>query len=1001
MTSLIRQSLGWLHLSDIHLLNAHGWRDNSILRSLKEDIAAQKQAGRVVDFVVVTGDIAFGAKGGEKLVDQYEAARQFFDDVLARCGLGQDRLFLVPGNHDIDRKLVPEMLTEYLRSPKRDITAINQLVQDRKPEFTQALLRLQAYQTFIEQNYPHLLPLDPLLGFTHLLAIGPWKIALSGLNSAWTCVDNFDTGQMWLAGQTQLEYQHERLATLLAGDKPDLRLALIHHPLACLHPSEEKTMRASIENSFDLLLHGHAHDAWVKPGSIPGHSVISAGAATAETAGEFGYNWVEIGSDGGKVFLHRYDEAGAGWAMQTVSGRAPEGVWALPNTRLPEPAKTAHTPSNAAIPTNTATSNLNDSTALPEGFADARSTPEQLAQLVFGRLSVNTRYQESNSREHYFRRTSDEQLSQLLAERRWVLVEGHPLAGKTRAVFEALRQLLAKEPGCVVWAYKPPAQTGSALPSLLIPAFPAHARLRVVWFDDFDQILYGLKERGYKAVVINQYLAALAEADCILLASARTGPQNYALQRRFGLDDRLWERVETILIPKLAGAEAQGFGEWYQQQFSTPLPDKFDHHPGSLFLNLNAMRERWDSMQELAEQASANGLDVQADHARELLQALYLFYTLQAWQAGGLFSVATIKKLLTFRAKFGEEHGNKMALALKKHQPTLLSEWDNVVEFLAQDRFHLGFIETVQQDGQAWLQIETAYLDYIIGPGSNKNLVQKALEQLDATQRQQLGLRLTPYNLATLLPAKIHNEDELRRLLRSLKALGLVPDLVGWNQIIHHCNGLGLAQQALQQCQNSGIAPDVFTFSSLLDKAANLEQGQHILQLMRDANVSPNVVTFSSLLDKAANLEQGQHILQLMRDANVSPDLITWTSLFKRAENFKHCELVLQLMQASECVPNSDTWNALLARVFDVYEGQQMLQLMRAAGISPNEISYSILFKKAKVVEEIAVVWETMQIDQVPFFQYHLKKVQDKLQAAGTPKATELLADLTQRIQLA
>ncbi len=283
-------SLGWLHLSDIHLLNAHGWRDGAVLRSLKEDIATQKIAGRVVDFMVVTGDIAFGAKGGEKLADQYAMAQKFFSDVLASCGLEQNRLFLVPGNHDIDRKLVPEMLTEYLRNAKRDLNAINQMVHDGKPEFTQAVARLQAYQTFIEQHYPHLLPLDPLLGFSHVLAIGPWKIALSGLNSAWTCVDNDDTGQMWLAGQPQLEYQQQRLRSLLAGDKPDLRLALIHHPLACLHPSEEKAMRAPMENSFDLLLHGHAHDVWVKPGSIDTHSVISAGATTAETVGEFGYN---------------------------------------------------------------------------------------------------------------------------------------------------------------------------------------------------------------------------------------------------------------------------------------------------------------------------------------------------------------------------------------------------------------------------------------------------------------------------------------------------------------------------------------------------------------------------------------------------------------------------------------------------------------------------------------------------------------------------------------
>ena len=465
-------SLGWLHLSDLHLLQADGWRNGALLRSLLEDIRQQRQAGRVVDFVVVTGDIAFGAKGGETLAEQYTLAQAFFAEVLAICGLPQERLFLVPGNHDIERKQVPDSLTEYFRSEKRDVAAINQLVHSGKYEFTTAMARLQAWRTFVEQYCPHLLPLDPLLGFSHVLPIGPWKITLSGLNSAWTCADNEDTGQMWLAGQTQLEWQYQRLTSLLAGSTPNLRLGLIHHPLTCLNPSEAHALRARLENEFDLLLHGHAHDAWVTPGSMPDkHSVISAGAATAETVGEFGYNWVEIGSDGGKVFLRRYDEVGAGWVKHIVAGRAEDGVWLLPHTRLPAP------PASAA-PAPVATPTADSMVPLPEGLVDARSTPEQLAQLVFGRFSAQTRYQNSISRDHYFRRETDAQLTRLLAERRWVLVEGHPLAGKTRAVLEALRELLASEPACVVWAYHPPTESGAGLPALPLPNFPTHAKLR-------------------------------------------------------------------------------------------------------------------------------------------------------------------------------------------------------------------------------------------------------------------------------------------------------------------------------------------------------------------------------------------------------------------------------------------------------------------------------------------------------------------------------------------
>ena len=446
-----------------------------------------------------------------------------------------------------------------------------------------------------------------------------------------------------------------------------------------------------------------------------------------------------------------------------------------------------------------------------------------------------------------------------------------------------------------------------------------------------------------------------------MLASARTGPQNYALQRRFGLDDHLWDKVEILPIPKLAGSEAQGFGTWYQQQFAAELPDKFDHHPGSLFLDLRTMGERWDQMDQLAEQASQHGLAVQTDHAKQLLQALHLFYTLQVWQAGGLFAVATLKKLLSFRARFTEQHGNSLALALKKHQPSLLGEWDNVVEFLAQDRFNLGFIQTVQQDGQAWLQIETAYLDYIVGPGSNRNIVQKALEELDGTQRQQLGLRLTPYNLASLLPHRIHDQHELNRLLRSLKALGLVPDVIGWNQIIHHCQGLALAQQALLQCKNNGVAPDVFSFSSLLDKATDLAQGQQILQAMREAGIAPNVVTFSSLLDKATDLAQGQQILQAMREAGIAPNVVTFSSLLDKATDLAQGQQILQAMREAGIAPDVVTWNSLLDKATDLAQGQQILQAMREAGIAPDVVTFSSLLDKATDLAQGQQILQTMR----------------------------------------
>ena len=57
-----------------------------------------RERGRTPDVVFATGDIAFSGKPGE-----YEIATVFFDALLDAAGLGRRHLFVIAGNHDVDR----------------------------------------------------------------------------------------------------------------------------------------------------------------------------------------------------------------------------------------------------------------------------------------------------------------------------------------------------------------------------------------------------------------------------------------------------------------------------------------------------------------------------------------------------------------------------------------------------------------------------------------------------------------------------------------------------------------------------------------------------------------------------------------------------------------------------------------------------------------------------------------------------------------------------------
>lgn len=341
-------TLCWLHLSDIHFRPSHEWRDATARAALLEHLDRQiKQHGLKIDLIFCTGDIAFGALRDQPLDAQYALAQDFFENILRICGgasgpLLKDRLFVVPGNHDVDRGLID-------RAAQRSWTEWGQDSQARQEqraienEFARpsgaaqmALERLNAYAAFTRAFLPHL-DAQPQLHYAHTITIDGVKVGIGGFNSAWTCAGDEDDRRLWLGAQFQFN------AMRAALDDANLRIGLIHHPHDWFNVAERSLIEERQQRDFDFWLHGHTHDLKVHDHARGVR--IGAGAIAADASDEFGYNIVQFDTATAKgcAYLYHYDTDAGAWKNLTLANIAEHGIQSF---RLPSAADTPQPPAN-------------------------------------------------------------------------------------------------------------------------------------------------------------------------------------------------------------------------------------------------------------------------------------------------------------------------------------------------------------------------------------------------------------------------------------------------------------------------------------------------------------------------------------------------------------------------------------------------------------------------------------------------------------------------------
>lgn len=189
-----------LHLSDFHLnkTTRADWNDHvkdSLIQKIKELNTTER-----IDIIAFTGDLI--DKGGKELGGADDAFKIFKEEIilplLEAAGIGIDRFFITPGNHDIVRDLDTlrdelgsrEYFTKHQNISSFILEALSKNIYDG----FQRIVPYKAFEKDLYQsvpNYSH-----SIFESSFKLDIHGAKIGISCINSSWRCYDDEDYGRI-------------------------------------------------------------------------------------------------------------------------------------------------------------------------------------------------------------------------------------------------------------------------------------------------------------------------------------------------------------------------------------------------------------------------------------------------------------------------------------------------------------------------------------------------------------------------------------------------------------------------------------------------------------------------------------------------------------------------------------------------------------------------------------------------------------------------------------
>lgn len=299
----MNNKITWLHLSDVHY--AFNNFDTNLMRNCLLDKLRNLSSTYDFSFIVVTGDLSYKSK-----LDT-SAISEFFDSVLDILNLDKNRLFIVPGNHDVDRKIIP----------RKD--AINTILGSNSQE-NDLLERLdilnEGFKNFYEfyEDYFGEVYLNDNNDFAWVKNID--GINIIGINTAICCVKNGEEGNL-LLNKSGLLNQLQKIS-----NSNSLNIAIGHHGLDCLKIYErDKVLHLFDTYNVGLYLCGHIHNSSVNT-NVEGMNEITTltcGSIVADeyATGSFVVESISLNAKKGESLFYLWNRKNDNWIKNLAINR--------------------------------------------------------------------------------------------------------------------------------------------------------------------------------------------------------------------------------------------------------------------------------------------------------------------------------------------------------------------------------------------------------------------------------------------------------------------------------------------------------------------------------------------------------------------------------------------------------------------------------------------------------------------------------------------------------